>query len=266
VRGATTLATAARHLALALAVAAVVSGWWFVRNASVYGLGDPLASTRHDRVVVGQLRWADSGMAGPQAWWYFLSTLFRSFWAQFGWMGIPVGEPLYALYLAISLLGAIGVGAYLVRGLRCGDGAMLAVLGTSVVAVLAEVVYYNLTFVQAQGRYLFPALGPLALLAALGWSELARARGRARRGPLGRALLWGWAVGAVTVGGVSLLPTGAGHTLGTAVLWLAGVALCVLSWRRVRGSPGMVLAALPVGLAALDTACLIAFVARYFAG
>src|SRR5689334_20675300 len=71
-------AVAARHLALALAVAAVVSGWWFVRNAAVYGVFDVLASERHDEVVVGQLRWADSGMAGPVAWWYFLSTLFRS--------------------------------------------------------------------------------------------------------------------------------------------------------------------------------------------
>jgi hypothetical protein len=38
------------------------------------------------------------------------------------------------------------------------------------------VVYYNLTYVQAQGRYLFPALPALACLAALGWSRLFPAR------------------------------------------------------------------------------------------
>ena len=37
---------------------------------------------------------------------------------------------------------------------------------------LVEVVYYNLTYIQAQGRYLFPALPGLAALMALGWREL----------------------------------------------------------------------------------------------
>src|SRR5207245_3800407 len=106
----------ARNLALAVFVALAISGWWFLRNAAVYGMGDILASTRHDAVVVGQLRWAETGMAMPDAWWFFASTLFRSFWAQFGWMGIVVGDPLYWLYLAFSLLGAAGVVAYLVRG------------------------------------------------------------------------------------------------------------------------------------------------------
>ena len=41
---------------------------------------------------------------------------------------------------------------------------------------LVEVVYYNLTYIQAQGRYLFPALPGLAALMAVGWRELLFAR------------------------------------------------------------------------------------------
>lgn len=39
-------------------------------------------------------------------------------------------------------------------------------------AAVAVVVHINLSFTQAQGRYLFPALPALGLLAALGWSAL----------------------------------------------------------------------------------------------
>ena len=43
---------------------------------------------------------------------------------------------------------------------------------------LAEVVYYNLTYIQAQGRYLFPALTGLVALLAVGWRELLFVGGR----------------------------------------------------------------------------------------
>ena len=53
---------------------------------------------------------------------------------------------------------------------RQGLSLLVAALGL----VLVEVVVYNLRFIQAQGRYLYPAILPFALLTALGWSSLAR--------------------------------------------------------------------------------------------
>jgi hypothetical protein len=37
---------------------------------------------------------------------------------------------------------------------------------------LAGYLYYNLTFVQHQGRYLFPALIPIGLAFAIGWWQV----------------------------------------------------------------------------------------------
>jgi hypothetical protein len=51
---------------------------------------------------------------------------------------------------------------------------LLGVLGLTVLLVLLVYGYYNVTFVQHQGRYLFPALIPIALGAALATDALLR--------------------------------------------------------------------------------------------
>ena len=48
---------------------------------------------------------------------------------------------------------------------------MLAALGGMTVLAF---VWYNLQFVQFQGRYLYPALIPLAVTFALGWHQALR--------------------------------------------------------------------------------------------
>jgi hypothetical protein len=48
------------------------------------------------------------------------------------------------------------------------------VLATTVLFVVLAYLYYNRTFVQHQGRYLFPALVPIALGAVLSVSGLVR--------------------------------------------------------------------------------------------
>jgi len=40
------------------------------------------------------------------------------------------------------------------------------------VLTLGGYLYYNLTFVQHQGRYLFPALIPIGLVFAIGWWQV----------------------------------------------------------------------------------------------
>ena len=76
-------------LTLVMAASSIaLSGWWFVRNMIVYGVGDPLGLARHDMVVVGQPR---TGPITDEAISYFVTTMFNSFWGQFGWMGVPMG-------------------------------------------------------------------------------------------------------------------------------------------------------------------------------
>jgi 4-amino-4-deoxy-L-arabinose transferase-like glycosyltransferase len=166
-----------RRPALAIAAAGSISSWWFVRNGLLYGWTDPLASGRHAEVVVGQPRWAQFDLAAAA---YFAQVLFRSFWGQFGWMGVVLDDRTYLFYLGLTLLAMIGLGVAALDAWRRPDCAeltehreILAVVVGALVLVLAGIVFYNLTFIQPQGRYLFPALVPIALLLALGWWRLA---------------------------------------------------------------------------------------------
>ncbi len=160
---------------LALLVALLVSGWWFVRNGMLYGTTDIFGLQRHDQVVVGQPRFEhlDAGTIS-----YFTTTLFQSFWGQFGWMGILMDGQVYFVLKLITLLAAFGLLLFLIR-VVLGKGSLtphqkssLSLMGLALAVVVAQLIYYNLSFVQAQGRYLYPALLPVALFFVLGIREL----------------------------------------------------------------------------------------------
>ncbi|HEV8638863.1 MAG TPA: glycosyltransferase family 39 protein [Chloroflexota bacterium] len=170
------------HLLISGAVAVALVLPWVVRGALVYGADDPFGLRRHDEVVEGQPL---TGRPGLREVVGMGTTLFRSFWGQFGWMGVLMDE---RVYLALALLSAlIGLGLVLWLapwgGLwRDGDGVVrrgYLLAGGLVAAVLVATLVYNLRFLQPQGRYLFPAMAGLAPLAALGLRELFAPRQRA---------------------------------------------------------------------------------------
>jgi len=160
---------------IAVAVALLVSGWWFVRNGMVYGMTDIFGLQRHDQVVVGQPRLERLDAATVS---YFVNTLFQSFWGQFGWMGILMHSQVYFALKMVSALAALGMLLYLARTmvgkspLAPHQKGSLLLMGVAVVGVAVQLVVYNLSFIQAQGRYLFPALTPIALFFVLGLREL----------------------------------------------------------------------------------------------
>jgi hypothetical protein len=171
------------------ALAMLFGAPWFVRNAQVYGNLDVLAWQRHDLVVAGQLRTSD--LLAEIGWLElvrrFVATTFRSFWAQFGWMGVLVDQRIYlALALFTGLLG-LGFALFLRRmahrqsalshesdhaRLNSEQKRALGVLALSALLTILIYIGYNLKFVQHQGRYLFPALAPISLAAALSLKEL----------------------------------------------------------------------------------------------
>jgi hypothetical protein len=259
-----------KTLGLALATMLAISGWWLARQVSVYGWHDLLAMQRHAEVVVGQPRWADLAVEPLP---HFLSTLFNSFWAQFGWMSVLVDERIYrlfGLFTALAVLGLLGRllqgrTARLARPLNSAaaltpapTGATLALVLVVVAVVFAQVVYYNLWFVQPQGRYLFPALPALALLAAAGWYALGGL------GPVGRGLAAAWTVAALLeAGGLS-----AGAPLPLRVVYGAALLVAVpvaLARGKVADRLRLPLALAPVpAIAALNAVCLVRYVAPAF--
>lgn len=166
-----------------LVPAVVISAPWFIRNGITYGWSDPFGLVRHDMIVVGQPRSYD--WLTMYGWGGLLSrlgqTTFHSFWGQFGWMGVVLPSPIYQLLALISVGLSAGFVWWLsdsrrqrlLRDQRICLGVFLAA-GTLTTAAF---VWYNLGFVQHQGRYLFPALVPLGLAVALSidqWIALLR--------------------------------------------------------------------------------------------
>ena len=130
----------------------------------------------------------------------FARTTFVSFWGQFGWMAAPLPGWMVGGLLGLTAVAALGLLLAVVqaRGSR-GEGeqgsqerAILPapedadsatrhssfvtrrsslVLGLTFLLTLGLHIAYNLTFVQHQGRYLYPALIPIAVgfVAGLGF-------------------------------------------------------------------------------------------------
>lgn len=169
-------------------VALLVGGLWAARGATVYGWPDVFGLATHDAIATsgGQLRTVDFvaqvGL-GPYLQ-TFLTTTFHSFWGQFGWMGVPMPPRIYLIIGVLSVWVIVGFcGLFFRFGPRFNwvgaqrDG--LSLLVGLIALVLFSYIAYNLTFYQAQGRYLFGALPALGLGYALGihsWSALLTGR------------------------------------------------------------------------------------------
>ncbi len=164
--------------------AGMLGGIWWGRNTAVYGNFDIFGKATHDAVVVGQPRTAEwiaqFGVAETAD--RFLTTTFHSFWGQFGWMAWPMESRVYQLLSLLSAAAFVGCLLHLFarRGKRPSAPSVLL----AIVLLFSIIVHvgYNLTFVQHQGRYLFPALIPIGLAAAVGLGEWIRPF--ARRFPL----------------------------------------------------------------------------------
>ncbi len=99
---------------------------------------------------------------------------FAGFWANFGWLTLPLTPQWYLLPAGVCLAAGVGL-MRAVRRRRLGAG--WAGMGIAAGLILLQ------TFLpmigsgwQPQGRYLFPALLPLCALLAAGWLELAPVR------------------------------------------------------------------------------------------
>jgi 4-amino-4-deoxy-L-arabinose transferase-like glycosyltransferase len=169
-----------RQASIVLVPALLMGAVLWIRNLIVYGGLDVMGLARHNAVVVGQpttAQWLIDYGAGGLLQRFFMTT-FRSFWGQFGWMSTPMPDREYLLLGVLSLVALIGWVWWLIekrRGKQLdtspgrSGGWLLTLL---FVLTLAGYLYYNLTFVQHQGRYLFPALIPIGVAFAIGWWQV----------------------------------------------------------------------------------------------
>ncbi|MDZ4764211.1 MAG: glycosyltransferase family 39 protein [Chloroflexota bacterium] len=161
---------------------------WWARNLGVYGGADFLGLAAHDAVVVGQPRTAAliAEVGTNEYLRRAFQTTFNSFWGQFGWMARPLPTWAYALIGVLILVAVVGwLISVVARPGRMTHApnehleakrwrrAVWVTLIAALALTTAQMIIYNVTFIQFQGRYLFPALIPIALVLALGWDTVA---------------------------------------------------------------------------------------------
>ncbi len=238
---------------------------WYIRNALVYGGADVLGLRRHGEIVMGQpttAEWvARMGWGGVAR--EFVFTTFRSFWAQFGWMGVLVDQRIYQALALVSLLALVGLGLFLLRA--TANRGMLSGFQWKVLEMLAlwlgltgaAYLWYNAQFVQHQGRYLFPAMPAIALGMALGVRETFRPT-RAR------LLALASAVGIAASLAMVLLTERALKTL-SLLLGLSALGYIVI-WRLGPKRAWIWHVAAYALFVALDLICLFGYIVPYFTG
>ncbi len=185
----------------------VISGPWLVRNQSLYGdllalraFNQAFTGSRQKEQQIEQIKYEDAVADSPaspemQYWrdWVGWWTA-RSFFGVFGYMDIWLNESgspyqrqgnaqdppniAYRLLVGVTL---ILLAAWLVslfrgdwkeaRGVQVLNGAFLAL-------IVLLFVRFNMQYFQGQGRYLYPAIGPISLALSVGCFVLLKDRGR----------------------------------------------------------------------------------------
>ena len=156
---------------IALAIALLIAGWWYVRNWTLYG--DPTGLNMMLEVV---------GRSNPPSnlseLWGEFRGLRMSFWALFGWFSILVAPAAYVILDAVSLLGLASLAVWFARqrgGYRCTLKSLMALILWPAIVFLG-LVRWTWTTPGTQGRLLFPAISALCILLMLGLSQLAPGR------------------------------------------------------------------------------------------
>jgi hypothetical protein len=165
-----TVRAVALRLAAALGVAALVCGWWLVRNVALYG--DPLALAAHDASFPTLLP--------EHRWGYFvdgfLPNVLESLLGTLGWFSLPPPRWLVWCALATTGLALAGLARAALDRNRAGDARALPrpcwLLLAAGTLLFASVAWFNLRAAQPQGRLLLPAIAPAAVLLAAGLVRL----------------------------------------------------------------------------------------------
>lgn len=178
---------------IAIGVGLVIAVPWWLRNIGVYG--DPFAMNAFTASFVGTTQASDmQASMGVTGYWLNLVGWFvaRSFIGTFGYMNIWLSSTgglggkmqIYDVSLLILFIGAVA-GLFKTRT----NSAASIVLGLYTLTIFVLFVRFNMQYFQAQARYLYPALAPISVLIAVGWSSIDRNKKGFAALALGVALL-----------------------------------------------------------------------------
>lgn len=168
--------------------AALVSGWWFARNIVLYHELIPFSAFRQSFEGTAKASDVVGGRLGihVDGWMGYVMLVsqwtFQSFFAVYSTqLGSRNGAPaflapqLYRLAALVTLTSVVGVAALpRAEGLTLGRAQKYSaiVLALTLALISASFAMFAARYFQAQGRYFYPAMLPIAVLGALGWQAV----------------------------------------------------------------------------------------------
>lgn len=165
-----------------LGIALLVCGWWFVRNKILYQAWLPLDAFHRAFEGTAQATVWAGRMGGWESYWMLVGQWsFQSFWAVYGTRetaanGLPVFLPerVYLFYVLITLCAFAGLVRSHFRKSEMTQAQLyqLWILFFTFGLVLCSFIGFLTRYFQTQGRYLYPAMLPIAILFSVGWRAI----------------------------------------------------------------------------------------------
>jgi hypothetical protein len=156
-----------------------VIGWYYARNWLLFH--DPF-SVKVMKVLGPNLFQEKSlGQLYDFFWAYFVRLFINSFWGNFGYMTVEMHWLTYLFYNVLAGTGLIAFAAGLMDSefrsrFSKEQKILLALLFSASFILLAEILTFNMTHSQPQGRYGFGLLLCLAIFWGLGMDRLIRTK------------------------------------------------------------------------------------------
>ena len=145
---------------MVLLVATAISGWWFVRNWQVYG--DPTGLNAF--IAVQGVRDTPLTWAG---WFDEFGTFYRTFWGLFGGVNVAAPQIFYTVANLLAMIATAGFVYWLWRQ-RSSHPAGLWLLLAWPLLLFGLLIRWTFIYFSFQGRLIFPALGAVNLVWAVG--------------------------------------------------------------------------------------------------
>ena len=152
---------------LTLFVAALLSGWWFIRNQILYG--EPTGFQRLTELWGVRDPSESFGVAV-----FELDYLWTSLWGRFGYGQIPMSEGIYSglrWFVGLALLGTV---TPLIRRSKIESHLLWPLILLTLDVILFFGVVFNYLLVSPagpMGRFFFPAMPALSILTFYGLSQ-----------------------------------------------------------------------------------------------
>ena len=172
--GRLSLGAAGKHMLAVIIVGAMIGGWWLVRNQVRYG--DPLAGAMFCKVfrnLPGPVLFFAEGWSLQVYVRTVILWTFTSFWGCFGHMNVWMPAWTHLALALVTITVSIGFVVRLARRKLPLDGSVAIVYGVTLLAVVTALAFFNTKWLQAQGRYLYPALVPISVFWVLGIGRFA---------------------------------------------------------------------------------------------